>query len=442
MIKGLLLIFAFLVIIFTSFILNTGIILSHSQSYTNNHFQDPKFKFTMEGAPISINGNSDFQNQAKNNGWKGNGSENNPIIMNNFKIITYSYLGISIQNTNFYFVLQNSEIEVYRNNVPFALRASIYLNNVTNGAIQNILVNHSNGIGFLINYSSNIVITNNIVMNNEYGGFIFYESSNNYILNNTGINNGDSSFMFEHESNNNTFLYNLAQKSSVGYGFYIVDSNYNLLCHNQVDNFVYLGLSIYANLSVPMFNNISYNNFINNDQEKISYHNQAGVDGNTNILDHNYWSDLTGLDQNNDGIVDVPYITSGTGVSDKNAKTTPFLIAFTFIHSTPSTSFSSSISNLIVNNVITNNVFNYSNILIVIFVIVGFTAIFILRMVIFQKKYPKNEFSSSYSPRDSFKYKYENSNKDLTEKQQRFCPICGELALEEDVFCFKCGSSL
>ncbi len=54
--------------------------------------------------PISIENNTDFITQAKNEGWKGSGSQENPYIIQGFHIYT-SGVSIKIENTDLFFIL-------------------------------------------------------------------------------------------------------------------------------------------------------------------------------------------------------------------------------------------------------------------------------------------------------------------------------------------------
>ena len=49
--------------------------------------------------PIEINGNLDFISQGQNEGWQGNGSLSNPVIIQNYFINTGGSYGINVSNS-------------------------------------------------------------------------------------------------------------------------------------------------------------------------------------------------------------------------------------------------------------------------------------------------------------------------------------------------------
>ena len=416
-----------------------------SNSNSNNSISRPYFKSSNMNGPINIDGNTDFINQAHNNGWNGNGSQFNPIIINNLQIKTSTQIGISIQNTNLFFVVSNCDLQVS----PSVLGNGVLLENVQHGSLINNLVFQGNVLGFNIISSSNLTIKDNIVENNAYGAFLLSNSSDNLLLKNTGLQNDDSSFQFETESNNNTVINNLASSSSTGFGFYILDSNYNLFFHNQVDNFDSLAVSLSGNLQYPIFNNFSYNNFINNSKDKSSYQKQAWCYGKTNIIDHNYWSDLTGPDQDGDGIVDIPYTTLGTGVNDSNPVTTPYQLLFfirqmTFNSNSVSTSVGQ--ENIIGNNKNNYNSNNTNNYTIFIwdtlFILVGL----FIGWILLSKRRSEISAKSNEKKDNQFNFKKLNTNKDQISKKIieiiPSCPHCGEPLLNGDLFCHNCGNRI
>ncbi|MFX0093134.1 MAG: hypothetical protein ACFFBD_15360 [Candidatus Hodarchaeota archaeon] len=62
----------------------------------------------MDHEPISINNNTDFLAQAANEGWSGQGTAADPIIISNCRINSSSNTLLKIQNTDLYF--QISEV--------------------------------------------------------------------------------------------------------------------------------------------------------------------------------------------------------------------------------------------------------------------------------------------------------------------------------------------
>ncbi|MFO8019264.1 MAG: NosD domain-containing protein [Promethearchaeia archaeon] len=221
---------------------------------------------------IFIDGNDDFAEQAEQNDWDGDGTENNPYIIRDLEINGMESNGITIQNTDAYFIIENVKVKdgSSENNVGFNLE------NVKNGELRNNtaqnnlhgfelsdsfkikltgnFVNESDGLfsaGFLLVSSNEIELTGNTANDNENGfelkkshnntlteniakdnSFILKESHNNTLKGNTADNcyNG-----FElKESHNNTLTENIA-KDNFQYGIYLERSNYNIIKANILD---------------------------------------------------------------------------------------------------------------------------------------------------------------------------------------------------------------
>ena len=128
-------------------------------------------------ALIYINGNDDFAVQASSEGWAGNGTAENPYIIENYDINASSATGIYIQNTNVPFIIRNCTVRDGKSN----WYNGICFCNTTNGKINNA-TSYNNWFGIDLIYSSNNTITNCTVYNNSYGIWLHY-SSNNQITN-------------------------------------------------------------------------------------------------------------------------------------------------------------------------------------------------------------------------------------------------------------------
>ena len=114
--------------------------------------------YRVNHSPIFINGNMDFT--PENGVTRGNGTENDPYIIEGWNIpydgITYN--GIQIMNTNVFFIIRNCTISGFYNGTNFEYN-SIFFDNVDNGKINNIL-GYENLRGIRVNLSNNILINN------------------------------------------------------------------------------------------------------------------------------------------------------------------------------------------------------------------------------------------------------------------------------------------
>ncbi|MHA1983119.1 MAG: NosD domain-containing protein [Candidatus Hodarchaeales archaeon] len=220
-------------------------------------------------APIVITHNDNFSLHTAT----GNGLLGSPYLLDDLNIDGAGGSGISISNTDDYFIIQNSIIFGSTD----AIEGAIKLNNVTKGIIrnntvrdsssgfiltgssnnntltnntaidntygfrltfssnQNTLINNtatSNAIGFLLTVSSNNILTNNTASSNNQGFDLGTSSNNNTLINNTAISSNFSGFLLTDFSNNNTLINNTAINGNI-HGFFIVNSSYNNLIDNQ-----------------------------------------------------------------------------------------------------------------------------------------------------------------------------------------------------------------
>ena len=131
----------------------------------------------IEHGTISINGNNDFNNTATTEGWLGNGSIDNPFIIEGLNITASTTVTlVQIQNTDVYFQINDSLLvgESY----------GIYLRNVDHGVIANNTF-ISNNPGIFLEMAENNTIYNNTFSDCTTGIQIYDLACNNTILNNT-----------------------------------------------------------------------------------------------------------------------------------------------------------------------------------------------------------------------------------------------------------------
>ncbi len=129
--------------IFLIFILVLGMIPSTSidlQSGNERSFQSPKILHTALTAHdrILIASNEDFETQALNEGWTGNGTEINPYVIEDLNMTIYGW-AVSIRNTSVHFRIQNCLIKRtnYTQDSHLNTRACLNFINVSHGAVEN-----------------------------------------------------------------------------------------------------------------------------------------------------------------------------------------------------------------------------------------------------------------------------------------------------------------
>ena len=412
---------------------------------SENKFSIPKI--IAQSNPIIINGNSDFRNQALLNGWTGSGDINNPIIISNQTIETNNNFSIFISNTNLYFIIENCVLTEH--GIPEQLStpafpyytpsAGILLNEVLNGELIGNVIQNNYGIGIWIKNSNYINLLYNIVQSNGDKGIFLFNSSNNYLFNNSAISNTNANILINSNSNNNILINNLAQNSINGNGIVVMQSNNNLLFHNEAINNNGWGVQVYHYDFDPQNNNVSFNNFINNNQY-LNYTHQGWCDGSTNTYSHNYWSDLTGPDANHDGIVDISYNMSGLGPTDDEPEVQPFNLHFYTLQVPLEASY---ITKYITYSSSTNTQLSDIQLNWIIIGIVFFAVLSILVTFGIKKKSLKEvKYTNIENNNRNLEHKLSNNSKNFS-KVLQICPKC-HFKIEDstDIFCQNCGSML
>ncbi|KKM83225.1 hypothetical protein LCGC14_1311560 [marine sediment metagenome] len=191
------------------------------------------------GSPIVIDGQASGVGAhnwtwAQSKTWcTGSGTFGDPYIIESITIDGgYSDLGITIKNSNVYFVIRN--VTVYHSGNSHH-EAGIVLDSVSKGSLtDNILSDNFHGI--FLGSSTNNSIIGNILTDNQMGIRLRDNSSNNTISENDVFNNkGSSGILLEYGSNNNMISENNASYQTNGAGIVIQQSsNYNMIKNNSV----------------------------------------------------------------------------------------------------------------------------------------------------------------------------------------------------------------
>jgi parallel beta-helix repeat protein len=134
-------------------------------------------------AVIAIDGDADFSDTALLEGWPGDGSPENPFIIDGLDIVIDGGDLISIRNTRVNFTISNCNLIGAGGWTPMSAGAGIYLENVTNGELINNNCNN-NPFGILLIDSHSNTVFNNTCYNNSYG-IRLEDSHSNTVVNNT-----------------------------------------------------------------------------------------------------------------------------------------------------------------------------------------------------------------------------------------------------------------
>ena len=150
------------------------------------------------------------------------------------------------------------------------------------------------------------VISNCSFYNNTQGVSMFWNCQENIIENCIFISNTLNGV---HLSDYGNIIRNCSFISN-NLGIKLSNGEYNSIYNNSLINNTSWGVSC------PGSHNLIYhNNFINNNQGNIQALDNGSFNNWNSTLLGNYWSDWIAPDDNNDGIVDKPYLISGTADS-------------------------------------------------------------------------------------------------------------------------------
>ncbi|MHA2318092.1 MAG: right-handed parallel beta-helix repeat-containing protein, partial [Candidatus Hodarchaeales archaeon] len=236
--------------IHTQVTLDTQFQSLESTTLSNNLSETKKRIFS--DSPISISGNEDFIDTVERENWPGNGTINNPYLIEDLQIIGFSSRRlIEIFNVDLHFRISNNLLSVGW--------VGIYFLNVRNGIIENNTVTANSGFGISIYFSQNSTIVGNIISNNRYG--IWLDTSpGNLIAENVLENNDDGLYLSFSEENEITK--NLISHSTYD-GIYLLVSRNSFISENIITNNDGFGLNIYNSWENWILNNSLEANGIN-----------------------------------------------------------------------------------------------------------------------------------------------------------------------------------
>ncbi|MHA1964910.1 MAG: right-handed parallel beta-helix repeat-containing protein [Candidatus Thorarchaeota archaeon] len=286
-------------------------VISKTKKSLNIRTNDPH-------GPIAIDGDANFSATALAEDWSGDGSAQDPYIIENYDITlgVTPEASISIANTR-----ANYTIRGCRLIGPAATPSyGIYLENSTNGQIiNNMITNFANGL-YVISESKNVVATgNNISYNSDS---IYWEDSGNLTITQNHCSNNFFMGIYILNSDEGTISGNNCSGNGI-HGIQLHFSNDHTLTDNICNENTGTGLRLENALDHTLENNTSSENEIgiltagsldNFIQWNIFKNNtllNGASDGLPSIWDYNYWSDYVGSDANSDGIGDTSYFLNG-----------------------------------------------------------------------------------------------------------------------------------
>jgi parallel beta-helix repeat protein len=183
------------------------------------------------------------------------------------------------------------------------LNNTLYINNYDTTSGNDI---------FLL-YCSNSTIEKN-QLQGSYSGIGISDGKNNEIKSNT-IKNCEWYGISLSEGNNPTEKNTVSKNLLVGngVGIYFGTATRNLITNNTIQNCT----NIFEYSSSSGGNSIYYNNFVDNNQKQNLRRGRLPAETwDDGVSKGNYWSDYAGIDANNDGIGDSPYVISSSNVDN------------------------------------------------------------------------------------------------------------------------------
>jgi parallel beta-helix repeat protein len=272
-------------------VLNTSILYAYDYGWTPSRSGVYNFTVVVDPAPgesrtednqysfpiqvvdytIEILSDNDFVSQ----GWPGEGTQEQPYVIEGLYIMTYygATTGITIHNTRASFTIQNCTIIDYDDTVD---GTGIDLANVTNG-----------------------VIFNNTFPMGLYG--VHIQNSSHCSLSNNSFTQYTEAVHVEESAD-----LTIEQNRMVGpvTGMNLLSANFITVTNNTLHNNA-LGLTLGSQSSNVT---ASWNEF--------NCTNNVEDDGTQNTISENYYADYSGIDSNYDGFGDTPYPLIGTAGSE------------------------------------------------------------------------------------------------------------------------------
>jgi parallel beta-helix repeat protein len=245
--------------------------------------------------PISINGDAEFVLTAQSEGWAGNGSLEDPYLIENLFIDVngLSIDCINIASVDFYFVIHGC----FLRGANVTDRAGIYLFDVYHATVtDNDCRRNYNGI-YLTAGAGDSVIMNNTCNGNIWAGIrlatlsVSIAATNNTCVGNANGIEAFGSFSLER----NTCTDN--SQNGILISMNPANTAYNIFNNSlfRNDYGVYDDGNIFSIATIDARWNLIGNNTIN------------AVSLSEGIWDFNFWSDYTGNDTDYNGIGDTPY---------------------------------------------------------------------------------------------------------------------------------------
>lgn len=282
-------------------------------------------------APIYINNNVEgftWEDWSAQPWLKGSGTEEDPYIIKNLSIdVTDSVYAMMIQDSSVYFKIMKC---TFRNlGIEGERTAGLILVGTQNGVIfKNQFIGNTgagialiasehnmiqknlcceNGIGIYNEWGMFNTIKQNDCMNNLGSGIVIASAHKTIIEKNICTKNAESGITLinigttEHSPKDNIIYANKIKENA--YGIYLEDADLNDFFRNTVKQNMY-GILINTGSEE---NTIYHNNIIKNAVQSVDFGTPLNNWYHPYMEEGNYWSDYSGVDDNEDGIGDTTF---------------------------------------------------------------------------------------------------------------------------------------
>ena len=225
-----------------------------SSEKINTENPAPNFTLSYEShSSIFISGDDDFNTTAVNEGWPGDGSSDTPFIIEGYEITGYIHL-INIVDTRYHFEIRDCNLT--------DANIAIGLTNVTNGLIENCLINIPFRCVDLENVTGIDVVGCDISTQNSYG--IYMDEAFDCSIENCVIQGGSFAGIYGQFSESITLFNNTVfEFDEHGINFiesYDIDILNNTLYWNKNMGPINCGIYLYqSDLAYIYGNNITEN---------------------------------------------------------------------------------------------------------------------------------------------------------------------------------------
>jgi hypothetical protein len=173
--------------------------------------------------------NNDFLEQKLANGWSGNGTPDDPIIISDYRI-AFEQEGIVIENVNLSFVIQNCEIS--DNKYQYLNSVGVRIKNCTHGAILDSCANMKE-TGVKIENSDNITLYNTTIYF-CYTAVSLFNSTNILLVENILSCNDFEGINVTLTENCQIFDNSII--SVPDYGIFCVNDNFTIISNNEISS--------------------------------------------------------------------------------------------------------------------------------------------------------------------------------------------------------------